>query len=67
MNRMSVLRKSADMKQVDVAKELGIDTSTVAKWETGASMPRADKLPILAKLYGCSIDQLFKADEEESR
>ena len=66
MNQLSTLRKCADMKQSDVAKELKINTSTVAKWETGASLPRADKLLILAKLYGCTVDQLLNAEKKEA-
>jgi transcriptional regulator with XRE-family HTH domain len=50
--------------QESVAKELNVDRSTVAKWESGEAMPRADKLPALAKLFGCSIDDLFSADQK---
>ena len=45
--------------QSEVAAILGVRPTAVSKWENGRSKPRADKLPILAKLYGCSIEELL--------
>ncbi len=45
--------------QREVAKILGVKESAVSKWERGISKPRADKLPTLAKLYGCTIEELL--------
>ena len=56
------LRKKSSMKQEELAKKLKIDRSTIAKWETGEALPRADKLPALAKIFKCNIDDLFKKD-----
>lgn len=61
MNRLAVLRKKAKLTQSNVSDELKIDRSTIAKWENGTAMPRAEKLPLLAALYKCSVDDLFKA------
>lgn len=47
------------MTQAELAKELGIDRSTVAKWETGKANPRVELLPKLAEILNCSIDELF--------
>lgn len=60
MNNILNMRKKAGFLQADVADRLCIDRSTVAKWETGEAMPRADKLPLLAQLLGCTIDELFE-------
>lgn len=54
-------RLKVGMTQADVAKKLKIDRSTVAKWEAGEALPNASKLPMLAKLYKCSIDILLKS------
>ena len=56
-------REVAGLRQEDVAVKLNIDRSAVAKWETGAAMQRADKLTELAKVLGCTIDELMKADD----
>ena len=57
---LTPIRKKADITQEQLAKKLKIDRSTVAKWETGESMPRADNLPRLAKILGCTVDELLK-------
>ena len=59
---MKVIRKmrlARGLTQAKLAEALVVDTSTVTKWETGEAKPRADKLPLLAKILGCSIDELF--------
>ena len=48
--------------QREVAKLLGVKESSVSKWERGVAKPRADKLSTLAKLYGCSIEDLLADD-----
>ena len=60
MNVMKERRlRGAIPTQCEVAKILGVTESSVSKWERGLSKPRADKLPALAKLYGCSIEELL--------
>ncbi len=48
------------MTQMKVAEQLGVSQQAIAKWETGDSMPRADKLLELSKLFGCTVDELLK-------
>lgn len=60
MNKIKQLRENANLTQQQLSDTLKIDRSTVAKWETGEAMPRADKLPELAKIFGCSIDDLYR-------
>jgi transcriptional regulator with XRE-family HTH domain len=45
--------------QKEVAKILKVKESAVSKWELGLANPRANKLPTIAKLYGCSIEELL--------
>ena len=59
-NNMAFWRKKALLKQEEVAEKIGIDRSTVAKWETGKAMPRPDRLLELAKLYGCTMENLME-------
>lgn len=56
---MHAMREKKDMSQQAVALEIGVERSTVAKWESGKSRPRAELLPKLAKLFGCSIEELL--------
>lgn len=72
MEAIKRLRVSRGISQDELAKELGIDRSTVAKWETNGVYPRGDKLPEIADFFGCSIDALYgrawpgKSDGEAS-
>ena len=53
------LRKEADLTQEQLANLLGISYQAVSKWETGNSCPDISTLPLLADLFGVSIDRLF--------
>lgn len=65
MNVMKERRlRGAIPTQREVAKILGVRGSAVSKWENGLSKPRADKLPKLAKLYGCTIDELLASNDD---
>lgn len=64
MNIMKERRlRGAIPTQREVAAILGVNESAVSKWERGISKPRADRLPILARLYGCSIEELLVEKE----
>lgn len=52
-------REELALTQADIANILGVDRSTVAKWETGQSLPRAELLPKLAQILKCTVDELL--------
>lgn len=58
------LREQKGLTQTELAKKFTVGQSTIAMWESGEAMPRADKLPLLAKILECSIDDFFRKDEE---
>ena len=55
------IRKKANLTQEKLALIMGVDRSTVAKWETGASVPGTDKLLKLAELLGVEASELIKS------
>jgi len=57
--KIKFLREKAGLKQGELAKLLHIGQSTVAMWESGKANPTVDKLPELARIFGCSIGDLF--------
>ncbi len=57
-NRIKVLREDRDMKQSDLAKEVGIDQRTISNYETGKSNPDSVALIKLADFFNVSIDYL---------
>ena len=55
------IREKKGITQQELATSLGVSQSTVAMWETNNSLPRTDKLPAIAKVLGCTIDELLKS------
>jgi transcriptional regulator with XRE-family HTH domain len=53
------LRKSKGMTQEALANILGVSPQTVSKWETGSTMPDILLLPMIAEVFGITIDALF--------
>lgn len=41
-----------------------ITEETLRRWETGTTQPRADDLALLARILGCTVEDLFELDEE---
>ena len=52
-------RNKAGLSQESVAAHVGVGRSAVAMWETGKTSPRAEALPKLAALLGCTVDELL--------
>lgn len=61
--QIKLYRKKNKLTQVQLGAELRVAQSTVAMWETGESMPRANMLLKLARVFGCSIDELLVSNE----
>ena len=57
-------RKKANLTQAEVADAFGISAASVSQWETGRNLPAAEKLPEIAALYNCSIDELFTKETD---
>lgn len=53
------IRKSHNLTQAELAEELGVDRSAIAKWESGASLPRPRLLLKMAKIFQCKVDDLL--------
>lgn len=57
--RLKELRTQRHMLQKDVAQKLGIDRTTYAKYESGASEPNHETLLKLSELFDVSADYLL--------
>lgn len=67
MNNIRMLRKKSGLAQTQLAEQMSVTQQAVAKWETGTSLPRADLLPKLADVLGCTVDELLRpADKKEN-
>lgn len=64
--RIQERRKEKGLTQAELATLAGVSQSTVAGWETESYLPKAKDIPLLAKILGCTIDQLFASDGQTS-
>jgi len=53
-------RIAKNMTQEQVAEILCVNAQTVSRWECSSTMPDVMTLPVLAKLYGVTVDDLYK-------
>lgn len=63
--QLKQLRTSKKLLQKDVAALLGIDRTTYAKYESGASEPNYETLLKLAEIFGVSTDYILGRDEKK--
>ena len=59
------LRFKAGLTQEQLADKLGIGPQSVSKWENAVAMPDISALPLLAEVFGVSIDELFDLSTEQ--
>lgn len=57
--RIGEMRERAGMTQAQLADSMGVNPSTVCRWESGVSNPVASKVIRLANLLHCTIDELY--------
>ena len=57
---LKAARVNAEMSQREAAERIGVDVSTVLKWEKGKTSPKAVQLQKLCEVYGVdNVDSLF--------
>lgn len=63
MNRFKLFRVLAELSQKQAADKLGVKQVSVWQWEHGVTYPKAERLPEIAKLYGCSVSDFFEGGD----
>lgn len=53
------LRKTAGITQEELASQIGVSAQAVSKWETEVSMPDIMLMPVIAGVFGITIDELY--------
>ena len=61
-DRLAAARENSNLSQNDLAKRLGVKSSTIKSWENDNSEPRANRLSMLAGLLNVSITWLISAE-----
>lgn len=57
--RICELIEQRGIRRIELAAAMGVSPACVTKWAKGTAMPSADKLPRLAAVLGCTIDELY--------
>lgn len=60
------LRLSSGVLQEDVAKKLDVTQSAISYWESGKTRPCRKYHKKLAKLYGCTVEDVQRALEDKA-
>ena len=53
------LRLKAGLTQVELAKKMHVDQAAVSRWESGETKPLKKSHKRLAKVLGCTVDELL--------
>lgn len=56
-------RTAKGYTQEALAKLLNVSNAAVSKWENGNACPDISTLPILARIFDCSVDELLKFEK----
>ena len=59
MQKLKSLREKRKLSQLELARRLSVDRTTITKWETTNAYPRAPMLPSIANVLRCKVDALF--------
>lgn len=62
--RLKKEREKRDWSQTDLAEKLHVSRQSVSKWETGKNYPNIEVIIDLSGLFGITIDELLRSDEE---
>jgi transcriptional regulator with XRE-family HTH domain len=64
--QLAARRKAVGFSQDQLAEQLGVDRSTIARWESGVTEPQPWMRPRLARVLAVSVEQLGKLLAEAS-
>ena len=59
--KLTSLRKSKNLTQQQLAKEVNYSDKVISKWERGESVPDVNALHSIAKFYNISLDELMES------
>lgn len=63
---LTFLRRHHGLSQEEAAENIGVSRQTVAKWESGETLPDISNCAALARLYGVTVDELITHSEKSA-
>jgi len=65
-DNLANLRKLHDMTQEELAEKINVSRQSIAKWESGDSVPDLEKCKLLSEIFGVSLDDLANYEAENN-
>ncbi|MGB4453438.1 MAG: helix-turn-helix transcriptional regulator, partial [Coprothermobacter proteolyticus] len=62
--KLTTLRKQHGLSQEDLAEKLSVSRQAISRWEADSTLPDAENLLQISKLFGVSVDYLINDDYE---
>lgn len=62
--RIKKEREKRGWSQTDLAEKIHVSRQSVSKWETGKNYPSIEVIIGLSDLFGITIDEMLRSDEE---
>jgi transcriptional regulator with XRE-family HTH domain len=59
-DRIRLCRKNRDLTQSQLAKQLGVSTSSLGQYETGSARPNIETLTLISEICNVTTDWLLK-------
>ncbi len=63
IERLKELRENKNLSQSQLAKNTGLNQTTISSWEIGKRIPSAQAIIVLAKYFGVSADYLLGLED----
>ncbi len=57
---VKIRREELGLDQLELGRRVGVGQQTVSRWETGAAVPKANRLPLLADVLGLDSEYLHR-------
>ena len=64
-NKIKKHRRDASLTQEAFAEKLGVSEQAVSRWECGTAYPDVELLPVIARMFGVTVDHLFGMPDSE--
>ncbi len=60
------LRKMRGLSQEELADALGVSRQAISKWESDAAIPEVEKLTVISKYFGVTVDYLLNDEYDDA-
>lgn len=67
MSKLRELRKTKNMTQSELAKEINVSEKTISRWEKDKTLMKTNKAKELADFFGVTVGYLLGFSDEEKR